>query len=75
MGIKIEFNPDLALRNISDFKEGKRKKEECLPEDLKEGNVYEFLKSGHRVFWFNDADYWSKGEMPLMETDGNESTV
>jgi len=25
MGIKVEFNPDLALRNISEFKNGNRK--------------------------------------------------
>ncbi len=27
MGIKVEFNPDLALRDISEFKKGKRIKD------------------------------------------------
>jgi len=35
MGIIVEFNPDLALRDISEFKNGSRKKEECIPEDMK----------------------------------------
>jgi len=30
MGIKVEFNPDLALRNISEFKNGRRQIEECI---------------------------------------------
>ena len=28
MGITTEYNPDLALRNIAEFKKGKRKSEE-----------------------------------------------
>jgi hypothetical protein len=72
MGIQIEFNTDLCLRNISEFKEGRRKKEECTPEKLEAGKVYEFLKKGQRIFWFNDTDFWSKGEFPLCETNGNE---
>ena len=66
MGIQIEFNPDLALRNISHFKEGKRKKEECVPEDLKADETYDFLKSGQRNYWF-------EGELPLLETSGDQS--
>lgn len=65
MGIAVEFNPDLALRDISEFKKGKRKKEECLPEKLQAGKVYEFLKSGQR-------NYWLEGELPLLETKGNQ---
>jgi hypothetical protein len=72
MGINIEFDPDLALRDISEFKNGNRKKEECIPEDLKEGEVYEFLKNGQRVYWLSDSEFWSKGEMPLCKTTGNE---
>jgi len=64
MGIQVEFNPDLALRNISEFKEGRRKKEECIPENLKVNEVYEFLKEGQR-------NYWLEGELPLLETKGN----
>lgn len=70
MGIQIEFNPDLALRDIAEYKKGKRKKEECVPEKMKEGKIYPFLKSGQRVYWFNDDDFWSRGEMPLVKTTG-----
>jgi hypothetical protein len=64
MGIQVEFNPDLALRNISEFKAGNRKSEECIPENLEAGKVYEFLKSGQRNYWFG-------GELPLLETKGS----
>lgn len=63
MGIQIEFNPDLALRNISEFKLGNRKIEECIPEILEEGKIYDFLKEGQRC-------YWLEGELPLLETKG-----
>lgn len=65
MGIKIEFNPDLALRNISEYKAGKRKLEECIPEKLETGKVYDFLKQDQR-------NYWLEGELPLLETKGNQ---
>ncbi|MFA4834072.1 MAG: hypothetical protein WC619_04490 [Patescibacteria group bacterium] len=65
MGIKVEFNPDLALRNISEFKNGNRKAEECVPENLEAGKVYPFLKKEQR-------NYWLSGEIPLIETKGNE---
>jgi len=65
MGIQVEFNPDLALRNISEFKNGKRKEEECIPETLEVGETYSFLKNGQRNYWF-------AGELPLLETEGNE---
>ena len=65
MGIKTEYNPDLALRNISEFRNGNRKEEECIPEDLESGKVYDFLKSDHRIYWLG-------GELPLRETKGNE---
>ncbi len=65
MGIKVEFNPDLALRDISEFKNGVRKEEECIPENLEEGKTYSFLKNEHRNYWFF-------GEVPLIETKGNE---
>ena len=64
MGIQVEYNPDLALRNISHFKEGKRKQEECIPEKLEAGKIYPFLKEGQR-------NYWLHGEIPLLETQGN----
>lgn len=65
MGIQIEFNPDLALRNISEWQQGRRKREECIPEPLEVGQIYDFLKQGQR-------NYWLKGELPLVETAGNE---
>ncbi len=65
MGIKVEFNPDLALRNISEFKAGNRKKEECIPEQLEVGKIYEFLKKDQRLYWLH-------GELPLLQTEGNE---
>jgi hypothetical protein len=63
MGIQIEFNPDLALRNISEYKKGARKKDECAPSPMFEGKVYSFLKAGQRNYWFD-------GEIPLLETKG-----
>lgn len=66
MGIKVEFNPDLALRNISEFKAGNRKIEECIPDPLEINKVYDFLKEGQRL-------YWLEGELPLLETKGMEN--
>lgn len=66
MGIQVEFNPDLALRNILEFKKGKRKKEECIPENMKKGKIYPFLKKDQRLYWFY-------GELPLVETTGNQN--
>ena len=65
MGIVTEYNPDLALRNISEFNEKRRKKEECIPAKLKVGKIYPFLKSGQR-------HYWLFGEIPLLETKGDQ---
>ena len=65
MGIQTEDNPDLALRNISEFKKGIRKKEECIPEEIQVSKTYEFLKKGQR-------NYWLEGEIPLLETAGNQ---
>jgi len=65
MGIKVEFNPDLALRNISEYKKGNRKIEECIPSPLEAGKIYSFLKTDQR-------NYWLHGEIPLLETQGNE---
>jgi hypothetical protein len=65
MGIKVEFNPDLALRDIAEFKNGNRKIEECIPENLEEGKIFPFLKRDQR-------NYWLHGQIPLIETKGNE---
>jgi hypothetical protein len=66
MGIIVEFNPDLALRNIKEAKNGKRKIEECIPKLLEKGKTYSFLKKGQR-------NYWLSGEVPLVETKGNQN--
>lgn len=65
MGITVEFNPDLALRDFSHFRSDKRKKAECLPAKLEKGKIYQFLKSGQR-------NYWLFGEIPLLKTEGNQ---
>ncbi|MFH1607810.1 MAG: hypothetical protein ABIA78_01625 [archaeon] len=62
MGIQVEFNPDLALR---EFGTKGRLEEECLPEKLKQDKIYPFLKKGQR-------NYWLSGEIPLLETKGNQ---
>lgn len=72
MGIDAEFNPDLALRDYSEFEKGNRKEEECLPKELKQGKVYPFLKKGQRIYWFSDDPGWHEGEMPLFRTSGNQ---
>lgn len=61
----MEFNPDLALRNISEYEKGNRRIEECIPENIKEGEIYDFLKKDQR-------NYWLFGEIPLVETAGGE---
>lgn len=66
MGIQVEFNPDLALRNISEYEKGRRRRSECIPKNLQEGKVYSFLKKGQRNYWLN-------GEIPLLETKGNQN--
>ncbi len=66
MGIAVEFNPDLALRDIGEFEAGARKIQECIPRKLVEDKVYDFLKREQRL-------YWLKGEIPLIETKGNEN--
>jgi hypothetical protein len=65
MGIQVEFNPDLALRNIEEFIAGRREESECIPEKLEAGKEYPFLKRGQR-------NYWLHGEIPLVETKGDQ---
>ncbi|MCK9379003.1 MAG: hypothetical protein M0P97_02570 [Candidatus Moranbacteria bacterium] len=72
MGIVVEFNPDLALRDISEHKSGKRKIQECVPENLKVGEVFEFLKKGQRLYWLSDSEFWGGGQIPLCKTGGDE---
>jgi hypothetical protein len=72
MGIKVEFNPDLALRNIAEYENSQRKIEECIPENLEVGKVYAFLKSEQRLFYLSDSEFWGNGQIPLCETNGKE---
>ncbi len=65
MGIQVEFNPDLALRNIRHFESGERKEEECIPSPLEAGKTYSFLKKDQRLYWLH-------GEIPLLRTKGDE---
>lgn len=65
MGIQVEHNPELALRNIDEYRKGSRKEGECIPENIKAGQIYDFLKSGQR-------NYRLQGEIPLVETKGNQ---
>lgn len=67
MGIQIEFNPDLALRDIKYFKNKERKKEECIPEKLEVGQRYNFLKKGQRNYYLLTDE-----PIPLIETKGNQ---
>jgi hypothetical protein len=63
MGIVVEFNPDLALRDYSEFEKGNRKEDECISRNLSVGEVYDFFKKDQR-------NYWLFGEIPLLETKG-----
>ena len=72
MSISVEFSPELALREVNT---PGRLLEECIPESIKEGEVYNFLKRGQRIYWLNEEDYWSQGEMPLVKTFGGEKTT
>jgi len=67
MGIAVEFNPDLALR---EFGTSGRDLSECLPEILKMGECYDFLKKGQRLYYLSDDIEWVNGEVPLFETRG-----
>ncbi len=72
MGIQVDFNPDLALRDYSEFEKGNRKEVECIPKDLEAGKVYNFLKKGQRLYWLSEHKFWSYGEMPLCKTEGKQ---
>jgi hypothetical protein len=67
MGIVVEFNPDLALR---EFGTDDRGDEECLPKELSKGECYDFLKKGQRLYYLTDDLEWTFGEVPLFETKG-----
>ena len=69
MGIQTEYNPDLALRDITEFKNGNRKNEECIPENLESGQIYEFLKEGQRNYWIQVQNkVYVKINIPTFES-------
>ncbi|MCC2630616.1 MAG: hypothetical protein K0S38_425 [Candidatus Paceibacter sp.] len=55
----IEVNPALILREADEARQGLRKAEECIPENIQAGQSYPFLKKGLRIYWFD-------GEIPLI---------
>lgn len=67
MWIQVEFNPDLALRDIKFFKNWEREIEECIPEKLEEWKIYNFLKSWQRNYYLLDDE-----PVPLIKTEGNQ---
>jgi hypothetical protein len=72
MGIQVEFDPDLALRDYQEFLNGARKEEECIPNNLVTGKEYAFLKKGLRLYWLSDDPEWESGEIPLCTTFGSQ---
>lgn len=68
MWILVEFNPDLALRDISYFKNWERKKEECIPEKLESWKIYDFLKKWQRNYYLLEDE-----AIPLIKTKGNSN--
>lgn len=67
MGIKVEFNPDLALREYSEFERGNRLEEECVPKQLKIDTQYSFLKKSQRNYYLEEDEL-----VPLVTTIGNQ---
>ena len=67
MWIQVEFNPDLALRDISFFNKWERKIEECIPEKLKIWSIYNFLKNWQRNYYLLDDE-----PIPLIKTEWNQ---
>jgi hypothetical protein len=50
MGIQVEYNTDLALRNIEEFVKKNRFVEEYIPKPIEVNKVYNFLKKGQRNY-------------------------
>jgi hypothetical protein len=67
MGLTIEFNDRLALRSIDEYQKGRRQETECIPEHLRTGETYGFLKQGQRVYTLLNT-------VPLVITTGNQKT-
>ena len=67
MWILVEYNPDLALRDISMYESEARLYEECVPKVLKIWEVYNFLKKWQRNYYF-----WDLAPIPLLKTEWNQ---
>lgn len=67
MWILVEYNPDLALRDISFYEKWERKLEECIPKNLEIGKIYDFLKSGQRNYYLLQDE-----PVPLIKTEWNQ---
>jgi hypothetical protein len=39
---------------------------------MEAGKIYDFLKSGQRLYWLDDSEFWGNGQIPLCETAGEE---
>jgi hypothetical protein len=65
MEIKPEFESELRLYNVREFVKDKRKFDECIPENLKEGREYGFLLPGQKFFGL-------LGKFPLIEINEDE---
>jgi len=50
MEIKPEFESELQMWNVREFVMDRRKFDECIPENLKEGREYAFLLEGQKFF-------------------------
>ncbi len=67
MGIKVEFNTDVALRVFEEFESGNREEEECIPKELQIDKEYSFLKKGQRNYYLEEDEF-----VPLVTTTGNQ---
>lgn len=62
MGIQVEYNDVLALREWGDEE---RAEVETIPPDLKEGDTYDYRKNGYRILPLMKA-------IPLVQTKGGQ---
>lgn len=63
MGIKVEYNDVLALREWGD---PERAEVETIPLELKEGETYDYQKNDYRIFPL-------KKPIPLVQTKGGQN--
>jgi hypothetical protein len=66
MELTPTFESELALWNIREFVTDKKKFDECIPENFKEGREYNFLLEGQKFFGLF-------AKFPLVEIGGNSN--